>query len=186
MAEIRMELSDSFFTWERRIRQVAEAGEHAFYETVDRLAELITEQAKQYAAVNTGEMREAIIWRAERTGEGYSAIIEAGKGLMYVEFGTGLRALETPKNGLPKSPNSLPPTMKSTWYIPASKLSGQQYDDLKNKYHFRMWENSSGEEFFICHGQAPQPFMYPAALEGADKFNDLGPMWFSMAFMKLY
>lgn len=186
MVKISMKLNSGFNRIHRRFEAAIESGNTAGYYVAEKLASAIYQLAKDYAAVNHGDMVNGIIKKSKVTDNGYEAIIEAGNGLIYVEYGTGLSAMEPPKNGLPKNPIDIPHTGKDKWYIPLDILSPQQISDLRDKYHYRIWKGEGDKEYFICHGQAPQPFMYPAALHGVDIYKEQAKGWFSFAFIKTF
>jgi hypothetical protein len=127
-------------------------------------------------------MRDGIVKNVEKTDNGFRATIEATGGLVFVEYGTGLRATWPSKNGLPKNPVDIPHTSKHTWYIPFSQLTDEQISDLENKYHYRIFQSADGERFFITHGQAPQPFLYPAAVIGFEDGLGKAREWFNVTF----
>ena len=161
MISVKMTMT-GFDTCAKKLRMLAKADLH-MEEYIQRVTKAIEDMAYEFASVNTGAMREQITSTTEKTPTGYKGTITAGGGLIYVEYGTGPKALMSPANGLPKNPTDIPHTSKSKWFIPKSQLSAQQIADLSGKYHFPAVE-IDGAEFFVCRGQPPRPFMYPAII----------------------
>lgn len=160
-----------------KFRAVGAGIDKAVGEYVKQSTKSIETMAQDFAAVNTGEMRNAITSTAEKTAMGWKGIIEAGGGLIYVEYGTGPRASMPSSNGQPKNPEDIPHTSKGKWFIPLSILSAQQISDMTSKYHFPKVTTDEGVELFVCRGQAPQPFMYPAAKYEFDDFKENFPVY---------
>ena len=186
MVKVKMSINGGFNRVNRRLKSTIHSAEQATYFVAEKLTNLIYDLAKEYAAINHGDMVSGIVKNAKITENGFEAIVEAGNGLIYVEYGTGLKAMEPSANGLPKNPVDIAHVPKGQWYIPLDILSGQQISDLRDKYHMMIWKTEEGKEFFICHGQAPQPFMYPAALHGAEALKDQAKSWFAFAFAKTF
>lgn len=83
-------------------------------------------------------------------GEVYTRCKYAG----YVEFGTGP---EGAANHAGISPEVTPVYTPSPWWIHESQLDV----GVVEMYHWRYIDTPEGR-FYICYGQAAQPFMYPA------------------------
>ena len=160
-----------------KLRALGKMLPEAVGEYTKRTTSSIEIMAQDFAAVNTGEMRSAITSTTEKTAVGWKGIVDAGGGLIFVEYGTGPRASMLASNGLPKNPEDISHTSKTKWYIPLSMLSAQQINDLENKYHFPKVVTKEGVELFVCRGQAPQPFMYPAAKYAFDDLREEMPVY---------
>lgn len=118
--------------------------------------------AKLNAAVNHGELRRSI--RQSVTdkddlivGKVYCTAPHA----MLVEFGTGPKGQEN-HGGI--SPHVNPSYVNDPWFIHSSQID--EADALR--YHMQRFE-IKGEVFYKTHGQAAQPFMYPAYKSREDR-----------------
>lgn len=164
----------------RRLAQTELGMESYIAKATDRIKEL----AYEYAPVNTGAMREQITAEHSSDNGVHKGVVTAGGGLIYVEYGTGPRAMMASQNGLPKNPQDIPHTSKGKWYIPKSALSAQQIADMTDKYHFPT-VIIDGIEFLVCRGQAPQPFMYPAAVYSEELIRSELPGYIKSAILKV-
>jgi hypothetical protein len=167
----------------RALSKARYAGYKAFEEVIVQVVDLIHSNAQMYAPALTGDMRRSIIKKLEPTDEGWTAVIEAQGGLIYVEYGTGLRAQQSSANGQIKNPIDIAHTSKGQWYIPVSKI-GESQAQLLEEYYGMLRLSTPDGDFIICHGQAPQPFMYPASQDGRRALETESRGWFSFAFAK--
>lgn len=123
--------------------------------------------AKELAAVNTGQLRNTILTSIEETkdtitGKIYSNLPQA----VYTEFGTGPAGRDAPKD--------LPPDIASEiqyknegWWIHESQIDAA----VAEKYHFFKLETEDGI-FYRTNGQKPQPFMYPAIKQNTEYITE--------------
>lgn len=152
----------------------AKSADFGMRDVVGQATKVVEDRATELAAVNTGAMQEGISSEVKVLQDGViEGTVTAGAGLIYVEYGTGPRASQASKNGKPKNPEDIS-HRTSGWLIPLSALNAQQISDLENKYHYRKIV-IKGKEYFATRGQAPQPFMYPAALLGEEFLRDEAP-----------
>ena len=83
----------------------------------------------------------------------------------YVEFGTGPKGASN-HNGI--SPEVSPSYTLSPWWIHESQLD----IGVAEMYHWHYIDTPDGR-FYICYGQAAQPFMYPALKDNEKTVLDI-------------
>ena len=126
---------------------------------VKEITKLVHGQAKALAPVNKEALAGSIHMEVKKlpdkvqgrvyTNEEYAA---------YVEFGTGSKGNGT----YPYKVKGLNLVYKDKWYIPVDKLDAETAE----RYHFTKVYGKGGAEYYVCHGQKAQPYMYPAIRRG--------------------
>ena len=160
--EVKMSMS-GFSSAVKKLREYA-TKDLNIGEYVEQSIEAIKIMAQDFAAVNLGDMRSQIESSTTKTSTGFKGTVTAKGGLIFVEYGTGPRAMMPSANGLPKNPEDIPHTTSGKWFIPVGSLSASQAEELITKYGYPLIKFEDGNEYIICRGQPPQPFMYPAAI----------------------
>lgn len=120
-----------------------------------------TNRVKKYAKLlcpvgDSGNLRNRIYSKVEKGPDGslQGVVFTNVEYAAYVEFGTGPKG-EAKK---PEWAKKLGINYKhDRWFIPADKIKAETAE----MYHFKKI-NVKGKVFYICYGQAAQPFLYPA------------------------
>lgn len=84
---------------------------------------------------------------------------------MYVEFGTGPKGAADHAG---TSPDAHPSYTPNPWWIHESQLDV----GVAEMYHWHHIDTPEGR-FYICYGQAAQPFMYPALKDNEQTVLDI-------------
>lgn len=123
---------------------------------------MIQAEAKLLAPVNDGILRNSIKTRVkQQSGKLSGEVYTKEEHATYVEFGTGIKGHDN-HSGI--SPEVSPSYRNTPWLIPESELSTQAIE----KYKFPKVHSRYGI-FFLSHGQAAQPFLYPALKNNEQK-----------------
>ena len=119
------------------------------------------------ADVAGGGLRQSIQMRSFREDDGtYVAEVYTNKQYAaYVEFGTGPKGAA---NHAGISPEVSPSYTPNPWWIHESQLDV----GVAERYHWHHIDTPDGR-FYICYGQAAQPFMYPALKDNEQTVLDI-------------
>lgn len=131
-------------------------------EVVNRATALVHGQAKELAPVGiTGDLGGSIHMSVEEKGNTIEGSVYTNKEYaMYVEFGTGIKGNGT----YPYDVKDLSLEYASSpWYIPVDKMDAETAE----RYHFPKVQGKNGAEYYVCHGQEAQPYMYPALADNS-------------------
>ena len=130
-------------------------------EVVNKATALVHGQAKELAPVGEGPLGESIHMSVEEKGNTITGSVYTNlEYAMFVEFGTGVKGNGTypyEVEGLSLEYASSP------WYIPVDKMDAETAE----KYHFPKVHGKNGAEYYVCHGQEAQPYMYPALADNS-------------------
>jgi len=127
---------------------------------------LVQEAAKAGCPVHEGELRESIYTHEENRNDKTTWECYTNKKHgPYVEFGTGPKG-QAHHEGI--SPDVDISYSQSAWYIHESQIGAA----VAAKYHFPKIETKDGI-FYICSGQAAQPYMYPALKNNEDEISKI-------------
>lgn len=123
---------------------------------------LVQESAKDNCPIHDGGLRDKIYTEVEENDQVVRGIcwpaVEYG---MYVEFGTGPKGQEN-HDGI--SPDVTVAYTQSPWWIHESQIDRETAEH----YHFFHIDTPQGR-FYLCTGQAAQPYMYPALKDNENK-----------------
>lgn len=126
-------------------------------DTMNKAVQLVHGQAKALAPPGiTGDLGGSIHMQVKDTGKELQGCVYTNKEYAaYVEFGTGTKGDGT----YPYKIDGLNLTYASEpWFIPVGKLDAATAE----RYHFKKVYGKDGSEYYVCHGQKAQPYMYPA------------------------
>lgn len=129
--------------------------------------EIVEASAKANAPVHNGSLRSRIA-STVRAGEGDSVIGEVTADAPYagyVEFGTGPKGAADHAGVAPDIPINY---RMSPWFIPEDELPPDAIKD----YHWVKY-TIDRKNYYMCYGQAAQPFMYPALKDNEDDIEHL-------------
>lgn len=127
---------------------------------------LVQRDAKMLAPVEGGELRDSIFTDVSTDGKITKGTCFTNKQYaMYVEFGTGPKG-QAEHSGI--SPEINPVYSQSPWWIHESQID----KGLAEKYHWFHLDTENGR-FYLCYGQAAQPFMYPALKDNKEHIRKI-------------
>lgn len=126
----------------------------------------VQEQAKANCPSHTGELRGSIFTDVEDQNEVVRGICYTNKAYgPFVEFGTGPKG-QAHHDGI--SPEVAVAYTQSPWWIHESDIGRETAE----YYHFPHIDTPQGR-FYVCSGQAAQPFLYPALKNNEDKIVEI-------------
>lgn len=116
---------------------------------------------------SSGDLRSSIQMRSyqEDTGAYVAEVYTRKEYAHYVELGTGPKGAA---NHAGISPEVSPSYTPSPWWIHESQLD----IGVAQMYHWNYIDTPDGR-FYICYGQAAQPFMYPALKDNEQTVLDI-------------
>lgn len=130
---------------------------------MEKSVEMVEAAAKANAPVHLGSLRSRIAGtvHAESKQQAIGEVTADAPYAAYVEFGTGPKGAADHAGVAPDIPISY---RSNPWFIPEDELP----PDARKDYHWRKFKAEDGKVFYICYGQAAQPFMYPAIKDNED------------------
>lgn len=139
-----------------------QAANEAMGRAVGASTKMVQGEAKLLCPVDHGELRQSIKTRVEVEEERTVGIVYTNKSYApYVEFGTGPKG-EADHAGI--SPEVTPAYSQSPWWIHESQIGAETAE----KYHWFFIDTPEGR-FYLCSGQAAQPFIYSALKNNEDR-----------------
>lgn len=123
---------------------------------MNKAIQLVHGQAGALAPSGDGDLRESIHMEVKENPNGVVGRVYTNvEYAAYVEFGTGTKGDGTypyKVKGLNLEYASEP------WYIPVEKID----ERIASRYRFKKIHGKGGQDYYVCHGQAAQPYLYPA------------------------
>lgn len=135
-------------------------------EGMSKAITLVQSEAKSNCPVRDGELQSKILTDVEEDGDVTRGTCwSAAAHGAYVELGTGPKG-QASHNGI--SPNITPAYSQESWWIHEGSGSNEIDRETAEMYRFPHIDTPDGR-FYICTGQAAQPYLYPALKDNEDK-----------------
>ena len=135
-------------------------------QNIDEAAQFVRSAAVMLAPVNGGNLRNSIQAETyEEDGMFVGEVYTRCQYAHYVELGTGPKGAA---NHAGISPEVHPSYTPNPWWIHESQLDV----GVAEMYHWHYIDTPDGR-FYICYGQAAQPFLYPALKDNEQTVRDI-------------
>lgn len=145
---------------------IQQASVQAMFEATETVRSAAENNAPVGAYTGSGELKGSIHADVEmEDGKVVGHVWSDKEQAFYTEFGTGPKGEASPKD-LPEG--IVPVYTQEPWFIPADLLA----PGVAEAYHLRKI-TIDGVDFYLCYGQAAQPWLYPAVKDNKDKIPEL-------------
>lgn len=146
----------------KKLDRLGGNSEAVFENAVDKVGKAIVRYAQDYcpeSGLSDDTLRDSIHFEVvKRDGKKTKArVVTNHEAAAYVEFGTGPIGEES--GGIASKFSGKISYRSTPWFIPADQIE----TSVAEKYNFILTK-IKGKDYYLCKGQAAQPYMYPAVV----------------------